>query len=172
MSPPCSSWGIRTQNTSSDSTAMRKVKAAPISWIAEMPVQTVMAASLLCGKLVWIRAGGGLVGLDLRCRLHARRRLMQDDAVEQAELTDPRLAPERAHRVGVTCLPALTNASRREVDVLGVVLVLEPRAQQPDHVHPRVAVIPGQFLVERVVLFVFRNVFEQLRDDMPQLVRL
>ena len=96
MSPPCSSCAILTQNISRESTMTRKVKAAALSWIAEMPVQTFIGSSFLRGELV--RAAVGrlsiwLAGLDLGCWLGARLRLMQDDAVEQAELADPRLAP-------------------------------------------------------------------------------
>ena len=74
------------------------------------------------------RRGERLARLDVRGRLGIRRRLVQDHAVEQAELAEPGLLRERPLGVGVTGLPARADAGRREVDVLGVALVVEPGA--------------------------------------------
>ena len=53
---------------------------------------------------IWIASR--LAGLDLRRRLGARLRLVQDHAVEHAELANPRLPLERAVGFGIAGLPA------------------------------------------------------------------
>ena len=52
---------------------------------------------------------------------------MQNHAFQRIAVVFPCLAFERAKGIGVTCLPAAANPRRAEVDVLGVVLVVEPR---------------------------------------------
>src|SRR5690242_6186295 len=97
---------------------------------------------------------------------------MQDHAVEQTPLPDPRLSLERAPGVGMTGLPAAADAGRGEVDVLGMGLIAELRAQQTHHMHARVAAVAGQLLVERIVLFLLRYELEEVGDEVPELVRL
>src|SRR6476646_9704656 len=105
-----------------------------------------MSGPSLGGELprhrIWIASR--LAGLNLRCRLGARLRLVQDHAVEHAKLAKPSLPLERAVGFGITRLPTLTEAGRREVDVLGVALMGNARGEQPHHMHARVAVILGK----------------------------
>src|SRR5262249_45235123 len=75
-------------------------------------------------------------------------------------------------RIGVTRLPATANARRAEIDVLGVVLVVEPRRKQANHVHARQATVLAQLRNARLLAFLFRNELDQLRHDMAQLVDL
>src|SRR5712672_1270424 len=83
---------------------------------------------------------------SLRCRRNSRLRFMQDHALERIEFAAPRGVIERTHRRLVTCVPTPANPGCTEINVLGVVLVLEPRGQQPDNVHARQAAVARKFL--------------------------
>src|SRR5262245_30740993 len=73
-----------------------------------------------------------------------RHGLVQDHAFERITVVLPRLSLNGAHRIGVTCLPALADAVRAEVDVLGMVLIAEPRREQLHDVHARQAAVLGE----------------------------
>src|SRR6266545_7419885 len=96
--------------------------------------------------------------------------LVQDDAFERIAIVLPGLARERPHGVGVAGLPAAADAGRCEVDILGVVLVVEPRRQEPDHVHAREAAIGAQLL--SLLALVGGDQLDQLRHHVTQLVHL
>ena len=86
--------------------------------------------------------------------LFARRRgvrlwIVQNDAFERIAIIVPCRPLQRAHRIGIARFPALTNAARAEVDILGVVFIVEPRRKQPHDVHLRPAAILGQILDDR-----------------------
>src|SRR5262245_4328427 len=61
--------------------------------------------------------------------------LVQDHPIEWIELAIPRRLLEHARGLGVARLPALADAGGAEVDVLGVILVLKLRREQPHHMH-------------------------------------
>src|SRR5262249_10420983 len=53
-------------------------------------------------------------------------RRVQDDALERIARVVPRRPPQRTPRVGVARLPAQANPRRAEIDILGVVFVVQP----------------------------------------------
>ena len=128
-----------------------------------MPVQTPMARPYSAASLRRVRRRTERIArLDLGGRLGAWLRLVQQHAVEDAELAEPRLALERAVGVGIACLPPRADARRREVDVLGVGLIVEARREQPHHMHARVAVILRKLLVQRIPPLLLGHVFQSL----------
>jgi hypothetical protein len=69
-------------------------------------------------------------------------------------------------------LRAHADAGRAEVDVLDVAFVLEPGRQQPNDMHACLAAVVRQLLNQWVFSHFLRHVFEEIRDDVPQLMRL
>src|SRR5581483_12046205 len=61
--------------------------------------------------------------------------LVQDYTLQGIEVALPWLPLDRTPRVGQAGFPALGDAGRREIDVLGVVLVGQARCQQAHDVH-------------------------------------
>src|SRR6266436_5174338 len=72
--------------------------------------------------------------------------LVKNNARERIELASPGRTIENRPGMGISGLPSLPDAGRTEVDVLGVVLAIELRRQQPHHMHPRRTTVTGQFL--------------------------
>src|SRR5262245_55506781 len=70
--------------------------------------------------------------------------LVQDYALEGIEAAFPGRRGERGPRMRIARLPAPGDTVPAEVDVLGVILVPEPRRQQPHHVHLRRAAEAGK----------------------------
>src|SRR5258708_32972555 len=70
---------------------------------------------------------------------------MKNDPRERIELADPRRTIKHRPGVNITRVPALHDAGRTEIDVLGMVLAIELRRQQPHHMHPRRTTVTGQF---------------------------
>ena len=66
---------------------------------------------------------------------------MQDKAFERIDVTVPRFPLQRVASVRVARLPAPSDSRRAEVDVLGVVLAVDPWGQQSDDVHARQATV-------------------------------
>ena len=100
----------------------------------------------------------GHVALDhapVRCSAHSAaadidfRLLMKNDARERIELADPGRTIKHRLGVNIARVPALHDAGRTEIDVLGVVLAIELRRQQPHHMHPRRTAVAGQFASPR-----------------------
>src|SRR4051794_36830485 len=83
------------------------------------------------------------LGLSLGRLRHHFHLFVQNDAGERIELTDPRRATQYLPCVGIPSVPALPDAGRTEIDVLGVVFAIELRSQQPDHVHLRRTAVTG-----------------------------
>src|SRR6266513_775725 len=83
---------------------------------------------------------------SLRRFRHHYRLLVKNDTRERIELADPGRAIEHGLGVGITAIPALHDAGWTEVDVLGVVLAIELRRQQPHDMHPRRTAVRGEFL--------------------------
>src|SRR5262245_45605727 len=106
--------------------------------------------------------------------LHASpvARLMHNDAFKGGELTQPWRLIDYAARAGMAGLPAAADARRAEVDGLGVILVVEPRGEQPHDMHARKTPVGSQFAHRCAVAFRLGDVLEQFVDDMPQPVRL
>ena len=94
------------------------------------------------------------------------------DALQHVDVALPRLFRQHALAMLVSGLPAGADACAGEVDVLGVVLAVEPRRKQPDQVHDRAAAIGGEFLDHRIVAPVFGNVLHQFAHDVAQTMQL
>src|SRR5919106_1874303 len=97
---------------------------------------------------------------------------MKNDAVENAELSPPRREFNCAASGRVTRLPARANARRAEVDILGVIVVVGTRRQQPDDMHARETAVTGQLANGFAVANLFRNVREKLLYDMAEPMNL
>src|SRR5690242_17118598 len=74
--------------------------------------------------------------------------------------------------MAVTGLPTLQNARRTEIDVLGMVLVVELRSEQPDHMHLRRTAVARQLSYCHVVALGLRQTRSQLIDNVTQTMRL
>jgi len=59
---------------------------------------------------------------SFRCQRHQLHLLMQDDPAQRVELADPWRALQHGFGMRIAGVPALYDASRTEVDVLGVCL--------------------------------------------------
>src|ERR1051326_4112921 len=101
-----------------------------------------------------------------------RPRPVENNAFQRIELALPRRRRDCPLRIDISGFPARADARRAEVDVLGVILVGEPRRQQLNHVHPGHASVAGQFAHFRRFARFLRDVREQLRDDVAQTVDL
>src|SRR5437773_2374875 len=112
------------------------VLSSSLPWFSSRPS---LNAHTSCGywAITWARQRG------VR---HDRDLLLQNDARERIELADPGLAFQHRFGVAIAGVPALHDAGRAEVDVLGVVLPGQLRGEQPHHMHPRRAAIARQFL--------------------------
>ena len=80
------------------------------------------------------------------CRRYVRHWIVQNDAFERIAIIFPCGPLQRPHRIGVACFPAKANAAGAEVDIFGVVFIVEPGREQPHDVHLRLAAILGQIL--------------------------
>jgi hypothetical protein len=89
MSPCGSTSAILTQNISSQSTARRKVKAAPRTGTPTLLCTHPWVPPLLGRELLRRLSRCRLAWLHLGPWLGSRLRLMQDHGVEQPELSDP-----------------------------------------------------------------------------------
>jgi hypothetical protein len=108
--------------------------------------------------------------------LHRHRgiwnRVVQNDAFERIAIIVPRGALQRAHRIGIARFPTHANPVRAEVDILGVVFMVEPGCEQPHDMHLRPAAVLGQSFDDGVAALTLRYVFHQFRNDVAQLVHL
>src|SRR5436190_20388389 len=82
--------------------------------------------------------GRGLHQLAAAC-------LVQDEAFKAIALAAPGRLLKRDHGVAVTGFPALANALRAEIIVLGMVFIFERWSKQPDDVHRRGAAVAAHF---------------------------
>jgi hypothetical protein len=71
---------------------------------------------------------------------------VKDDTRQRIELAHPRLAREHRLRVRLACFPTLPDSGLAEIDVLGVVLVVQLRREQLDHVHAGLTAQPSNSL--------------------------
>src|SRR5258708_26757873 len=85
---------------------------------------------------------------------------MKNDAVEWTELSLPRSQLDGAARMRVTRRPALANTPGSEIDILGVVFIVEVRRQQPHDVHARYTAIIRQCANGLAVAEVSRTVLK------------
>src|SRR5262245_57133168 len=99
-------------------------------------------------------------------------RRVQDDALERIARVVPRRPPQRTPRVGIARLPAQANPRRAEIDILGVVFVVQSGREELHDVHARQAAILGQVLDDRTIAGVLWHQSDQLRDPVAQLVDL
>ena len=149
-------------------------------------------ASTRCGAARWRDRSAGICrrpvtarSIERRSRLPSSRDLrlfrrlrhdfhllVEDDAGKRIELADPGLLFEHRFGVAVTGVPALHDAGRAEIDVLGVVLAAELRGEQPHHMHPGRAAIAGELAHRRVVALGLGQPCGELVDDMAQPMRL
>src|SRR5215471_1146096 len=73
-------------------------------------------------------------------------RRVQDDALERIARIVPRRPLQGTPGVGIARLPAQANPRRAEIDILGVVFVVQPGREELHDVHARQAAILGQVL--------------------------
>jgi hypothetical protein len=59
-----------------------------------------------------------------------RRRRVQDNAFKGIACVVPRRPLQRTSRIRIARLPAQANPRRTEIDILGVVFIIEPRRQK------------------------------------------
>ena len=81
---------------------------------------------------------------------------MKNDSREWIELADPGRTIENSPGMRIASVPALPEAGRTEIDVLGVVLTIELRRQQSHHMHPRRTTVARQFLHRLAVALALR----------------
>src|SRR5206468_2035164 len=75
----------------------------------------------------------------------AAARLVQDETFERAELAAPWRLLDRIHSMAVAGFAPLTDSVGAEVDVLGMVFILEGWGKQSHYVHRRRAAIALNF---------------------------
>ena len=97
---------------------------------------------------------------------------MEDDAFYRVEITLPGCALECLHGGLISRVPAGADSIRGEVDVLGVVLVINARHQEADNMHLRDAAVAGQLAHHLAISLFGRYLLHQLADDMAQAVAL
>src|SRR5574338_1372989 len=83
--------------------------------------------------------------------------LMDEDASQRIDLAIPGLLLDRAPHVVVAGLPAPADAIGTEIDVLGVVLAIEPRGQQPNQMHGGAAAIGRELGDQGIVAGILRQ---------------
>src|SRR5437879_13456645 len=135
---PASCFRSRPQSPSSAVSGVRSMRSAP------------RIASTRCGAAPWRGPLAGICRPPFTARSIARRSrlpssrdfrllrrfrhdfhlLVEDDPGERIELTDPGLLFELRSGVAVTGVPALRDAGRTEIDVLGAVLAAGLRSEQ------------------------------------------
>src|SRR5438876_1450396 len=102
----------------------------------------------------------------------ARSPVVNNDALDRIDCRVPGLALQDASRCFVSRFPARANTCRSEVDVLGVVLAVEPGSHEPHDVHGGAAP-PGRELAHFVgASRAFRHVLGKLADDVTQMMDL
>src|SRR3984893_13716540 len=69
--------------------------------------------------------------------------LVQDDPFQRVARVVPRRPLQRTPGVGITRLPSMANPARAEIDVLGVVFIVQPRGEELHNVHAREATVLG-----------------------------
>jgi hypothetical protein len=97
---------------------------------------------------------------------------VQEDAFDWIDLTPPRRLFDGSHRLIITSLPALLYARRREVDILGMILVFVTGPQKAHEMHARQATITRQLADILACSQLFRNVLRQFLDDVTQAMNL
>src|ERR1051326_7591233 len=103
---------------------------------------------------------------------HVRHLLVQNDALERVGFVLPGHVRQRPTRRAITGFPALADPGRGEVDILGVVLVVETRRQQTHHVHAREAAVTGQLAHLGIGAPVLRQMPGKLADHPAQPMHL
>src|ERR1700726_3809233 len=98
--------------------------------------------------------------------------LVKYDAGERIELANPGRARQHRPRMRVAGVPALLDAIRAEVDVLGVGFTIELWREQADHMHPGLAAIARQFARRRAVALGLGQARGKLVDDVTEPVDL
>ena len=93
---------------------------------------------------------------------------MQDYALDRIEFSLPRRPLERPHCCFVTRLPAHTDSTWTEIDILHVVLIFETRRHEGQKVHLRYTPITGEFAHSLALAQIIRQMTNQLTDDVAQ----
>src|SRR5215468_10084286 len=93
---------------------------------------------------------------------------MEDHALDRIELSPPWRPLERPHCGLVTCLPAHADSGWTEIDILGVVFVLETRRQEAHDMHLRHTPMAGEFAHCLALAHIIRQMPNQLADDVAQ----
>ena len=75
---------------------------------------------------------------------------------QRVELALPRLARQHCLRVRVACFPTPPDSGLAEIDVLGVIVMVQLRREQLDHMHAGLAAIAQQCPDLRVAALAFR----------------
>src|SRR6516162_1421701 len=98
--------------------------------------------------------------------------LVDDDAGQRVDVTLPRLFGEHPPRMLVTGPPTGCDAGSREVDILSMVLAVEPRRQQPHEVHCGMTAVGSQLLHRRIIACRRGEAHTELANDVAQPVDL
>src|SRR3712207_2277035 len=106
--------------------------------------------------------------ISASCYHRLRSCLVQDEALHRIKLAGPGSQFQDAAGVGIPSLPAFANAARAEVDVFGVILAIQRRRQQANHVHAGQAAISRQLLDSLGLTLRLRQVPDELGDHMPE----
>ena len=94
--------------------------------------------------------------------------LVKDDTLNRIKLAPPGRLFERSCRCCVACLPARADPGRTEIDVLGMVFVLDTRRQQAHNVHLCLTAISSK-LSHRLAISQFgRNLLNKLANNVAQ----
>jgi hypothetical protein len=96
------------------------------------------------------------------CRHNVCLRIVQNDALERIAIIVPRRPSQRPDRIRVSSFSPQTNAGRAEVDILGVVFIVEPRRKQAHDVHLCPAAVLHQVLHGRILAPILGYEFQQL----------
>src|SRR6516162_6712913 len=99
-------------------------------------------------------------------------RLVDDDAGQRVDVALPRLFGDDPPRLLVTGPPTGGDAGPREIDILGMILAVQPRRQQPYEVHRRVTTVRGPFPHRRIIACPRGEPHAELANDVAEPVDL
>ena len=72
----------------------------------------------------------------------------------------------------IACFPSQSNASGSEVNIFGMIFIVQTRGEQSHYVHARATAVFREVLDERIAEAGVRHKFHKLGNDMPKPVHL
>src|SRR5260221_2890934 len=99
-------------------------------------------------------------------------RFVDQRALQRIDVADPGLLGDDPLGMLVARLPAAADAGAREIDVLGVVLAVEPRRQQAHEMHRGGAAVAQEFAHFRIGALLVGEPIAKLADDVAQAMDL